>query len=198
MRKAVGRRFAAGPKGPTRPLLGRSLRSLGNSCARGLPAYPAAALSFVSARKAQKTVSPDRALPDEEGHLHDDSLRRHHRKRRSHRGLGTIEYLDPEALTLEASVRDDVQLAEEFLASPLAHDGAALGVSHCGQGHDGAVPHASGHHLVHDSLDCPRVGVLRRPRSRRTPAPSPVPLACTEGAPLASAPSTVTSCPMKR
>ena len=35
--------------------------------------------------------------------------------------LGTFEYLDPEVLTLEANVRDDVQLAKEFLASLREH-----------------------------------------------------------------------------
>jgi ParB family chromosome partitioning protein len=35
--------------------------------------------------------------------------------------LGTVEYLDPEVLTLEANVRDDVQLAKEFLASLREH-----------------------------------------------------------------------------
>ena len=31
--------------------------------------------------------------------------------------LGIIEYIDPETLELEANVRDDVQLGEDFLAS---------------------------------------------------------------------------------
>jgi ParB family chromosome partitioning protein len=35
--------------------------------------------------------------------------------------LGTIEYIDPETLELEANVRDDVQLDEEFLASLREH-----------------------------------------------------------------------------
>jgi len=35
--------------------------------------------------------------------------------------LGTIEYIDPETLELEANVRDDVQLAEDFLASLREH-----------------------------------------------------------------------------
>ena len=35
--------------------------------------------------------------------------------------LGTIEYIDPKELTLEANVRDDVQLAKEFLASLREH-----------------------------------------------------------------------------
>jgi ParB family chromosome partitioning protein len=35
--------------------------------------------------------------------------------------LGTIEYIDPETLELEANVRDDVQLAKDFLDSLREH-----------------------------------------------------------------------------
>jgi ParB family transcriptional regulator, chromosome partitioning protein len=72
--------------------------------------------------------------------------------------LGTIEYIDPETLELEANVRDDVQLAEDFLASLREH-GVLVPLT--------AVRDAEGHTVVREgqcrTLGAREVGLAKVP-----------------------------------